>query len=81
MNLCGSFGGGGAACEVDLNRCLLVGIDFCGSIMVDLGLGFYKYKKKKKNGRERGMGGQNSCRGEMKSQCVFLKESKFLHAT
>ena len=52
MNPCGSSGKGGAACEVEPDRCLLVGIDFCGAMVVDLGLGFCKHKKKKKGERE-----------------------------
>ena len=39
MNLWGSSGGGGAAREVELDYCLLAGIDFRGAIVVDLGLG------------------------------------------
>ena len=35
INLCGSSGGGGAARKVDLNPCLLVGIDFLGAMVVD----------------------------------------------
>ena len=50
MNLCGSSGGGGAAREVEPDPCLLIGIDFRGAMVVDLGLGFCKHKK---NGRER----------------------------
>ena len=45
MNLRGSFEGGGAACEVELDRCLLAGIDFRGAMVVDLGLGTFKHMK------------------------------------
>ena len=45
MNLCGSSRGGGAAREVDLDCCLLVGIDFRGAMVIDLGLGFCNTKK------------------------------------
>ena len=48
MNLSGSSGGGGAAREVEPDRCLLAGIDFRGAMVVDLGLGICKHKKKKK---------------------------------
>ena len=43
MNLCGSSGRGGAAREVDLDRCLLARVDFPGAIVVDLGLGICKH--------------------------------------
>ena len=43
MNLCGSFEGGGAARELESNHYLLAGIDFCGAMVGDLGLGFYKH--------------------------------------
>ena len=46
MNLCGSSGGGGAAREVEPDRYILVGIDFRGAMVVDLGLGFINTKKK-----------------------------------
>ena len=53
MNLCGSFGGGGAAHEVEPDRCLLAWIDFCGAMVVDIGLGICKHKKKKKKKKTR----------------------------
>ena len=48
MNLCGSYGRGGATREVEPDRCLLAGIDFRGAIVVNLGLGICEHKKKKK---------------------------------
>ena len=36
----GGGGGGGAALEVESDLCLFFGIDLCGDILVDLGLGF-----------------------------------------
>ena len=46
MNRRGSSGRGGATREVEPDRCLLAGVDFLGSIDVDLGLGIYKQDKK-----------------------------------
>ena len=43
MNLCGSFGGGGAASEVEPDRYLLAGVDFRGAMVVDLGLEICKH--------------------------------------
>ena len=45
MNLWGFSEGGGAANEVEPDRCLFTGIDFRGAIVVDLGLGFCKHRK------------------------------------
>ena len=61
--MCGSFGGGGTACEVESDSCPLVGVDFQGSMEVDLGVEIYKLNKK--NERGRGKGGQ-IVRGEKK---------------
>ena len=47
MNLCGSFEGGGVAREVESDRCLFFGIDFCGAMVVDIRLGICKHTKKK----------------------------------
>ena len=64
MNRCGSFGeGGGAAREVGLNHCLLAGVDFLGTMEVDLGVEIFKISKKKRERerereRERGKCGQ-----------------------
>ena len=61
--MCGSSRGGGAAREVEPDRCLLVEIDFRGAMVVDLGLGICKHKKKKKKeGEERAA----KCRGGKK---------------
>ena len=39
---------------MESDSCLLAGVDFCGAMVVDLGLGICKHKKKKKrNGKER----------------------------
>ena len=43
MNPCGSSGGGGAAREVESDCCLLVGVDFRGAMVVDLGLEICKH--------------------------------------
>ena len=53
MNSCGSSRRGGAAHEVEPDLCLLVGIDFHGAIVVNLGLKFCKHKRKKKREKER----------------------------
>ena len=53
MNLLGSSRGGGAAREVEPDLCLFIGIDFCGAIKVDLGLGFRQTKKTRERERER----------------------------
>ena len=54
MNLCGSSRGGGAAREVELNRCLLVGVDIRGAMVVDLGVEICKHPKKNERGRGKG---------------------------
>ena len=43
MNLCGSSKGGGAAHEVEPDRCLLAGVDFRGAMVVDLRLEICKH--------------------------------------
>ena len=54
MNRCGSSGGGGAACEVEPDRCRLARVDFLGAMEVDLGVQICKNNKK----RDRKMKGQ-----------------------
>ena len=49
----GSSGGGGAAREVESDRCLLAGVDFRGAMVVDLGLEICKHSKETKEGEER----------------------------
>ena len=63
MNLCGSSGGGGAACEVEPDLYLLAWIDFLGAMVVDLGLWICKHKKKKKKKQERERKGQPNLHG------------------
>ena len=50
MNRCGSSRGGGSACEVELERRLLAGVDFLGAIVVDFNL--RSANTIKKNGEE-----------------------------
>ena len=47
MNQCGSSGGGGAAREVELDHCCLVGVDFLGAMEVDLEVKICKNNNKK----------------------------------
>ena len=49
MNQRGSSGEGGAARDVEPERCRLVGTDFLGAIIVAVGYKYAKKKKKKKN--------------------------------
>ena len=72
MNLCGSFGGGGTTSEVEPDRCILVGIDFHGAIVVDLGLGICKHKKRE---RER-KGRPNFMWGKNEKPLGYLKDLK-----
>ena len=53
MNRCGSSGGGGAAHELELDRCRLAGLDFLGAMEVDLGVQIYK-NNKKREGKKKG---------------------------
>ena len=47
MNLCGSFGEGGAAHELELDHCLFAMIDFLGAMVVDRGVEIFKHNKKR----------------------------------
>ena len=53
MNRCGSFGEGGAAREVEPDRCRLAGVDFLGDKEVDLGVQICKNNKKTREEEER----------------------------
>ena len=63
MNLCGSSGGGGAALEVEPDRCHLARVDFLGAMEVDLWVQICKNNKKNKRGSKKGnkmaCGGKN----------------------
>ena len=76
MNLCGSSGGGGVACDVEPDCCLLVGIDFRGPMVVDLGLGIYKQKKKKKKKRVREKKGRPNVMGGKMIRHRIFKDQK-----
>ena len=52
MNQRGSFGRGGAACEVKSDRCLLAGTDFLRAMAVDFGYRSEKSIEKMKIGDE-----------------------------
>ena len=80
MNLCGSFGGGGTTREVEPDCCLLVGIDFRGAMVVDLGLGFYKHKKRGEREREE-RATKFEWGGGNENPFEFLKDSKIAPAT
>ena len=73
MNLCGSSRGGGDAREVELNCCLLAGVDICGAMVVDLGLEICKHPKKMKDGEERAT---NCVWGKNDQPFGYLKGSK-----
>ena len=52
MNRCGSSRGGGAAREVEPDRCPLAGVDFLGAIAVELGMQISKKNKKRDRKRK-----------------------------
>ena len=66
MNRCGSFGGGGAAREVELDRCLLAEINFLGAMVDDRGVEICKHKKKRERGRKE-RAAKSHVEGKMKS--------------
>ena len=72
MNRCGSSGGGGVACEVELGRYRLAGVDFLGAMEGDL---WRKSEKKKiaSKTREEAEGVAKKCWREKRSATrVFI---------
>ena len=65
---------GGAAREVGLNHCLLAGVDFLGTMEVDLGVEIFKISKKKtrEREREREESAAKSCGGENEKSFRYL---------